>query len=286
MSFLRRLFRISAKPSAPAPSPPAQPAGDETPSGQASPENSPEHSIDLVSVLAKVLEEAGHLCVRTGGTLLHQTTGMVFRPSLVNANLREGTWAVATTVETVHVKTIPGGVYEYQHSVGGTLEESVRQGFEDWIKLDLSVLTDLFSEELEHCTSLTFGFPEKEDQPARDRRVLLGPCKYYQQSKPKPEEREAHPFCPCCLFTHCDRAFKALLETEALYAIRFFASRDTEGNPSADCRVNGEPFEAGAEALREYIQTWPDLGFEFRKQYVIIQTTAGRDYAEAATEEE
>jgi hypothetical protein len=40
----------------------------------------------------------------------------------------------------------------------------------------------------------------------------------------------------------------------------------------ADCRVNGEDWSAGAEALRAYVTRWPDRGFEFRKQYVVIQS--------------
>jgi hypothetical protein len=38
----------------------------------------------------------------------------------------------------------------------------------------------------------------------------------------------------------------------------------------ADCRVNGEDWLAGADALRAYVATWPDRGLETRKQYVLI----------------
>jgi hypothetical protein len=71
-------------------------------------------------------------------------------------------------------------------------------------------------------------------------------------------------------------AFQALLETDDFYGIRFYAMRDADGNPQADCRVNGEDWEPGAAALREYVAKWPERGFEFRKQYVVLQTVAGR----------
>jgi hypothetical protein len=38
--------------------------------------------------------------------------------------------------------------------------------------------------------------------------------------------------------------------------------------------VNGEDWEKGAQALREYAKTWPPAGYEFRKQYVVLQTLA------------
>lgn len=50
--------------------------------------------------------------------------------------------------------------------------------------------------------------------------------------------------------------------------------RDADGTPQADCRVNGENWEPGAQALREYARTWPEAGFEFRNQSVIWQTVS------------
>jgi hypothetical protein len=50
--------------------------------------------------------------------------------------------------------------------------------------------------------------------------------------------------------------------------------RDADGVPAADCRVNGRDFEPGAVALRAYAATWPAAGYEFRKQYVVLQSIA------------
>jgi hypothetical protein len=36
--------------------------------------------------------------------------------------------------------------------------------------------------------------------------------------------------------------------------------------------VNGEDFEPGRAALAKWVEKWPSRGFEFRKQYVILQT--------------
>ena len=72
--------------------------------------------------------------------------------------------------------------------------------------------------------------------------------------------------------TNSFAAFKDLIEDDAFPGIRFFAARDADGSPLADCRVNGEDWEPGAEALRAYVKTWPGDGYEFRKQYVVLQT--------------
>jgi len=67
-------------------------------------------------------------------------------------------------------------------------------------------------------------------------------------------------------------AFKELIEGSRFYGLRLFAARDEKGVPQADCRVNGEDWEKGAEALRKYVTTWPGIGYEFRKQYVVLHT--------------
>ena len=58
---------------------------------------------------------------------------------------------------------------------------------------------------------------------------------------------------------------------DRFYGIRFFAARNSDGVAEADCRINGEDWPPGKEALRAYVAKWPDLGFEFRKQFVIVQ---------------
>jgi hypothetical protein len=48
-------------------------------------------------------------------------------------------------------------------------------------------------------------------------------------------------------------------------------------NKGAPYRLNGEDYEPGATALKTYVATWPEAGFEFRKQYVILQTIEATD---------
>ena len=92
------------------------------------------------------------------------------------------------------------------------------------------------------------------------------------QNRPAVAEPEEHPFCPCCLLTRSWEAFRELIEGDGFYGLRLFAMRDPEGNPRADCRVNGAEWERGKQALREYVRTWPGAGVEFRKQFVVLQS--------------
>jgi Family of unknown function (DUF6348) len=132
---------------------------------------------------------------------------------------------------------------------------------------------------------LEMAFPEKDGKPARFRRAVLGPVAHFMTMPHAPrdesgaaepreneEAAEKHPFCPCCPLTNSFHAFKGLIEDDGFYGVRLFAARDAQGSPQADCRVNGEDWETGAEALREYVRTWPEAGYEFRKQYVILQS--------------
>ncbi|MDW3684252.1 DUF6348 family protein [Cupriavidus sp. CV2] len=85
-------------------------------------------------------------------------------------------------------------------------------------------------------------------------------------------ESDEHGFCPCCLLTKSIEAFRPILETCEFAAIRLYAARDGEGEIQAVCRLNGEDYPAGKLALMDYVKTWPEMGFEFRKQLVVVRS--------------
>jgi hypothetical protein len=87
-----------------------------------------------------------------------------------------------------------------------------------------------------------------------------------------PDDPEGHPFCPCCLLTNSFEAFRSLIEDDGFYGLRLFAARGGDDKPMADCRVNGDDWEEGAQALRAYANLWRPAGIEFRKQYVVLQS--------------
>jgi hypothetical protein len=175
-----------------------------------------------------------------------------------------------STVQVNHPTLAPAGVFEYQHSGGETLNESVAEGLAQWVKMDFVVLVDALRPKPGTCSAMEMSFPAKEGLPARKRRAVLGPV-YHARNSGERTEPEEHPFCPCCLLTNSFEAFKDLVMGYDVHFLRLFAMRE-HGEVGADCRVDGHDFEPGAEALRAYARTWPGGGFEVRKQLVVVQS--------------
>ena len=232
---------------------------------------------ELARILMSVFESAGERLVPHNDWLAHPASGLSIRPHLGSMATNPNGSVSAATVTEIYHPDLAGQptIYEFQHSAGKDAEAAFRAGFDQWRKLDFVVLTDAFAKDKpKHCTLMKMEFPAEKGRAARTRNILLGPVAHYRQN---PIEGEEHPFCTCCLFTNSHAAFKEIIESPGMFAIRFYAARDANGAASADCRVNGKEFEPGKEELRKYVEKWPAAGMEFRKQYVVIH---GRPYRE------
>lgn len=237
-------------------------------------------NFDLAALAVAALRHRGHKAARKGNWLEDSETGWMLMPQIVDFQPMEGGGArTVTTIETNHSRFAPQGLFEFQHSAGDDLESAIFQGFDQWVQTDFVALQEATRQQPASCMALEMSFPAQDGRPERMRRVILGPVMHYaEHGVPEPEacgtgaeeDAEEHPFCPCCLFTRSMEAFREFLEGDNFVALRLYAARDENQQAQADCRVNGEDFERGAEALRHYVDTWPPLGFEFRKQYVLI----------------
>jgi hypothetical protein len=228
---------------------------------------------DLSALLLEALTARGFKAVREQeGWLLLPDEGLWLWPQIASYHpTDDGSVRTSTTIEVAHASLLPTGTFEYQHSYGDDIASSLTRGFDLWAQVDLVVFKDALSAELARCTSLQMQWKPKEGEAhSRQRRVLFGPVAH--QAERKATEEEEHPFCPCCLFTNTWDAYKPQIESDGVYGLRLYAARDAQGQVQADCRVNGEDWPAGVEALRAYVAQWPDRGFEFRKQYVVIQS--------------
>jgi hypothetical protein len=237
-------------------------------------EKSWEESDDLGTSLAAALNAQGHKA-SAHGDWVELDGGFSLVPQIVIVEPRDNDGVkTATTIQISHATLMPGGVFEFQHSSGTDVRDSVAQAFKTWVELDLPVFLDALLAEPKICSDMrmTPGSESKSVLPP-DRRLLFGPTLQMAQSRERFKGEDD--FCPCCLFTNSIGAFDDLLRNQAFYGVRLFVSRDDEGHIEADCRVNGVDRPAGAAALIRYAQTWPDRGFEYRKQYVGIQTRAG-----------
>jgi hypothetical protein len=260
-----------------------------TRSGRISFDNgAPDVVFDLYEITASVLRSAGHEVIEHKSWLEVNPSGFVLQPLLVELQLQnDGGVSSLTTIDVRHPQLIPDGLFEYQHSTGNTVDDSLRKGIEGWARIDLPVLLDALLPQPQKCSMWKMTFPATDGNPARTRRAMLGAVSYYAKNPPTPQvsaaggacERE-HSFCTCCLLTRNFEAFRSQIESNQTLGIRFYAMRDQDGKSGADCRINGEDYEPGMESLRTYVGTWPEAGFEFRKQYVLLYTMSNPDDAE------
>lgn len=241
---------------------------------------------DLTELAANVLRELDHEVRIDGDWIELPASGLYLLPQLIEFEiLKDGNIHVATTVQCNHATMLPRGLFEYQYSTQETFDEAAIAGFSQWARTDLLVLLDATRDSAESCMEMRMEFAARDGQPARSRRVLFGPVAHYGRGPRAPATGEsvndatgndggdtAHDFCPCCLLTQSLDTFKPLLEDDALHGLRLFASRDQDGECQSDCRVNGEEWPQGLDALRVYAATWPGEHLEYRKQYVIVQS--------------
>jgi hypothetical protein len=236
-------------------------------------EGSRQEEADLLAVLASVLEPRGVKFVRVQNGLALEN-GLLLRPQFVQVHPGDDAGVCTTsTIEVNHPLLCAAGTFEYQHAIGSTLRDALEQGFVGWADTDLPVFMDALRVKLEECTGLELeeGEGAGTTSTPRKRQIILGPPLHAvarAASEPDPE----HEFCPCCLLTNCLEAFQEPIEGDDFCGLRLFASRDANGVAQADCRINGVDWPAGVTALLKYVATWPERGFEYRKQFVAIRT--------------
>jgi Family of unknown function (DUF6348) len=253
-------------------------------------------SFDLIELLASVVRERGIEVRKQGSALELVDSHFVLLPQLAYLQpLEKGGVRTATTIQFRHPTLVPDGCFEYQHSTGDNLQAAFHSGFDQWAQMDLVTLLDSLREMPASCTTLKFEHPKRNGMPGIFRRAVLGPfIQFREESGPFDREAalcsethtegavcEGDDFCPCCFLTRSFEVFKRHIESDRFYGLRFYAARNRGGVPMADCRVNGEDWEEGAAALRRYVLSWPEMGFEFRKQYVVLHSPQGTSESES-----
>jgi hypothetical protein len=229
-----------------------------------------EETANVMTCMSNVLVPAGYACT-VHKSWIELSSGFIIQPRFVSFQpLEKGGARTVTTIEVTHPAGVPVGVFEFQHSTGDSVENSIIKGFEAWTQSDLPVFIDALRHKPEQCTYLQIAPSSASSTFPAKRRVVLGPVAHLVTG-PSDNKEDAHPFCPCCLFTKTGPIWKEKISASAFYGVRLFAMRGPDGTPGADCRINGEDWDAGKAALVEYVNSWPDRGVEFRKQYIILQ---------------
>jgi hypothetical protein len=226
--------------------------------------------LNLVECLSEVLG-ADNIRLKRHRSWLELDSGHIIIPQFLSLEPREdGSVRTTSTIEVHHPNGIPEGIFEYQHSTGENMKKSFGAGFQSWAKLDLPVLCDAVLEKPEFCSLLYMPWPSQDAPVVRHRRVIFGPVQLTARTEFLPAPEEHGPMCPCCFFTGTMEAFHPMLDDGNFHAVRFFGMRQDD-EAQADCRVNGLDYDHGKYAIVKYVNTWPDIGFEMRKQYAVIQ---------------
>lgn len=234
-------------------------------------------NLNLAEQLALALEygNSDNECRRAGRWIEHKPSGFLLLPLMVEFYLlTEDTYRTTTTIQIHHKKFGPQGVFEYQHSAGRTVGESIAEGFQNWIKLDFVTLLDAISSKPKRSLVLQIAVPRKNGKGARKRRLILGPLEVRSYSSDRQANR---PSCNACLLARCLDNLTDVLDSDQLACLRLFACRDQFQQPGSDCRINGEEFPQAQASLTSYAESWTGNGFETMKQYVILQD-AGWDW--------
>jgi hypothetical protein len=230
--------------------------------------------VDAVASLESSLRRRGYSPMQEGDAIILPESELSLLPLVVGGiNPRpEGGVRTTTTIELAHPSLFPTPVFEFQHAAGPTTAGSLEQGFNQFVELDLVPILEALSPTPARCHSISRSFPATGLMSARARRVVFGPVAGRGALHAAPSPDDHAPLCPCCMLMTSFEAFEPLLAGDMTAALRLYALRSADGQPQADCRLNGMPFEAGADALRRHAASWRGTGFAFRKQYVIVHT--------------
>lgn len=229
-------------------------------------ERSWDEKYNLVKILAQLFREKNIDCgvkddwILVDGVILLRPEMQYFQP-LEPSGVR-----TTSIIFICHETLAPEGFFEYQHSTGEDTQSSFRNGFSSWIEIDLPAIRDALGETISECMTMKMSF----DDERTTRTAVLSPVSHLAMKELV--NSEEHPFCPCCLLTKSFEQFRSYFESSETVAIRLLAVRDEKGNVSADCRINGVDYPDGEKSLMEYAKSWPERGYETRKQYVVIRS--------------
>lgn len=183
--------------------------------------------------------------------------------------LSDARFRCCVRIQCWHALLFPEGLTEFQHALGSDTGSASEAALKQWLTIDYPVLQQALKQQPD-LTVIELPLAGSSATEPLYRQIILGPVAHLASLPAK--RKEDHPFCPCCLISESMEAFHELLQSPQPLGIRFFVSRDQQGQLAVDCRVNGVDFPAAQPALLAYAEKWQPRGLEFRKQYVLVRT--------------
>lgn len=226
----------------------------------------------LLEMLRTALTAKGESATVENGFLRASNQVSVSMLAMESVALGADRHRTAIRVSVSHPVWFPEGFTEYQHALGKTETDAFAACIQQWLAQDWIVIADAVRETPKDCAVIELPVAGAENQVSGYRQILLGPVAHLVQTPSG--KKEEHPFCPCCFVTEVMDHLHKELQSQAFLGIRFFVSRDQQGKLAVDCRCNGENLEALVPVLTKYAERWPQQGLEFRKQFVVVRTSA------------
>ena len=122
--------------------------------------------VDLVSLAVAACQKRSYTVANRKTWLEHPDSGIAILPQLVEMHpLDGGAVQTVTTMQVSHPTLAPAGVFEYQHSTGNSMADSISKGFDQWLQTDFVSLLDALQPAAEHCTTLEIAFAAKDGKP-------------------------------------------------------------------------------------------------------------------------
>ncbi len=220
-------------------------------------------------MLAQVLGQS-RLDARCTGDAVLLPSGLRLEAALLEARLLEdGRVATVTRVVAFHDALFADGLPELQRAIGADTAQAMAQGFSAWVQGARVALEDAVRTAVRDCPLLAVKVSAPGGGAPTVYQAILGPVLCVGPGPAQPAEDDE--LCPACMTTRVQDALRGHLRAGGYTGLSLVAGRDARGALAADCRVNGEPFSEGVERLVAYARSWPERGFEFRQQYVILR---------------
>jgi len=227
-------------------------------------------TIDLVGILADYLKTRGRQ-IEVGGDWLKDTeSGYFLLPQIMMIQPQPDAYLTGTTIQINHDVVAQAGIFEFQYAIGANISESIQEGYRQWYESDYLPLLDVVS------TSPACVTIERQDT---DRRVILGQLLLLGLADDEAPRAEnfapcsQSEFCNCCLYTKLMDSFDDIFHMKGLSCLRVLVGRGAEGEPIADCRLNGEEYPQGKAVLLSYAAQIPGTAPGTLKQYVVMHNT-------------
>ena len=228
-------------------------------------------AFDSADTLASVLDRREFVYDRSATAVRLRESELAMSPRVMGVYvLPDGRCQTVCTVTVRHATAFPDALFEYQHATARFVSGALAKGFAEWVDTDLDVLVEAVTGRVDRCTLLDVVVPATAGAPARVRRAFIGPV---ERRGPAREElpTEGAVFGPSLAITRSPEAFGRWIDKDDFVGVKLYGVRQADGTVGADCRVNGQEFEPGKAALRQYVRTWPGRGPRAEKQYVVIR---------------